>query len=135
MLFPALGVLNRDWRMVVKGTILNRLGPLAKVATDQGNSTERLICVYTRDFRDTDDVLRVLKELVTMGIVRSEKCIYYKSDAYTYLHLYSRNAPDYGLQASAFSSQSMLAAEKRSKAKATPQTQFTLEPAFCRSNQ
>lgn len=111
MLFPALEDLTRVWRVVVEGTISNRLGSAAKVATDQGGSGERLICVYTKDFRDERDVLRVLNELVSLGLVYSGgKGIYYKSDAYTYLDIYAKNAADYGLQASVYSSQKMLAA-------------------------
>lgn len=138
MLFPALGDLNRVWKAVVEATIDNRLGPLSKVATDDGKPTERLICVYTKDFRDTDDVLRVLKELVSINLVKSpERPVYYKTDAYTLLDLYSKNAPGYGLQASLYSSQYLLAGAMRSgsKAKATPQKQSTLSTVFRRSNQ
>lgn len=135
MLFPALGSLDKVWKAVVEATADNRLGPLAKVATDDGKPTERLICVYTKDFRDTDDVRRVLKELVSMSLVKSERTIYYKTDAYTHLNLYAGNAPDYGLQASHYSSQYLLAGGQRTRAKAIPQKQSTLDTAFRRSNQ
>lgn len=47
MLFPKSTDVSRIWRHVVQGVIDNRLGPTAKVATDDGGY-ERLICVYTK---------------------------------------------------------------------------------------
>lgn len=129
MLFPKTMDLIRMWRLVVEGTINNRLGSGAKVATDEGGRQERLICIYTKDFRDQDDVLRVLQELVAMGLVSSGRGIYYKSDAYTYLDIYGRNASDYGLQASAYSSQKMLAAPQP-KPKSAPQKKQSSLRAF-----
>ena len=61
MLFVKLEDLRGAWEKVVDGTINNRLGPVAKVATDAGTQADRLICIYTKDFRDTQDVLRVLR--------------------------------------------------------------------------
>lgn len=68
MLFLSLEDLDRVWRLVVDGVIKNRLGPAAKVTPDEGRSGERLICVYTKDFRDEDDIRRVLRELVSIGV-------------------------------------------------------------------
>jgi hypothetical protein len=73
MLFPSQEDLPRVWKSVVEGTINNRLGCSAKVATDDGRPGERLICVYTKDFSNTDDVLRVLKELAAMGLVNARR--------------------------------------------------------------
>ncbi|KAF2267418.1 DUF1917-domain-containing protein [Lojkania enalia] len=125
MLFPSLEDVARVWKMVVEGTINNRLGCGAKVATDQGTSNSRLICVYTKDFRDDDDVVRVLRELVAMGLVQSGRGIYYKSDPYTLLDIYSSNAADYGLQASMYSSQKMLAAANIQNPSPAPQRKQT----------
>ncbi|KAF2876795.1 hypothetical protein BDV95DRAFT_561583 [Massariosphaeria phaeospora] len=121
MLFPAVDDLTRVWRTVVEGVITNRLGPTAKVAPDEGNPGPRLICVYTKDFRDHEDVLRVLRELVAMGLVGSGRAIYYKSDPYTWLDIYSQNAAQYGLQASLYSSQKMLASGQSPKSQPVPQ--------------
>lgn len=109
MLFLELTDLPRVWRLVVDAVIDNRLGTAAKVATDDGSTRSRLICVYTKDFQDKDDVLRVLNELVSMGLASAGKTIYYKSDPYTLLDIYSKTAGQFGLQASLFSSQQMLA--------------------------
>ena len=85
MLFLQLEDITRVWKKIVEAVITDRLGPIAKVAPEDGNSKERLVCIYTRDFRDEGDVLRVLQELVAMGLARSGKPLYYKSDAFTYV--------------------------------------------------
>ncbi|KAF2273902.1 DUF1917-domain-containing protein [Westerdykella ornata] len=118
MLFPALDDVPRVWKLIVEGTINNRLGFAAKVATDEIDGDSRLICVYTKDFRDNEDVLRVLKELVSLGLVNSGKAIYYKCDAYTQLEIYGKNA--YGLPASVYSSQKMHASAKFRKQSSAP---------------
>lgn len=131
MLFPALQDVTRVWRLVVEAVINNRLGPTAKVAPDDGRPNERLICVYTKDFRNTNDVLRVLQELDNMGLVSPGRGIYYKSDPYTLLDIYGKNAAEYGLQASLYSSQKMLAEAKLSKPNPIPQKkQATLNGVF-----
>ena len=109
--------------MVVEAVINNKLGPTAKVAPDEGKPKDRLICIYTKDFRDKADVVRVLQELVLMGLVGSERGIYYKSDTYTYLDIYGNTAPMYGLQASLYSSFKLLAEVNLPKAKTSPQKQ------------
>ncbi|RMZ69805.1 hypothetical protein GMOD_00008717 [Pyrenophora seminiperda CCB06] len=120
MLFPRAEDVTRVWRKIVTGVIDNRLGCGCKVATDNGKN-ERLLCVYTKNFENTDDVLRVLNELNSMGLVPAEKPIYYKSDAYTYLDLIHGTASGYGLQASLYNSQSLLADGKISKSVSLPQ--------------
>jgi hypothetical protein len=69
----------------------------------------RLICVYTKDFTDVEDVRRVLHALIEMGLVAADmpRGIAYKCDAYTYLDIYAKN--EYGLPASIYGSKEMLA--------------------------
>ncbi|KAJ7218912.1 ankyrin repeat-containing domain protein [Mycena rebaudengoi] len=92
------------------------IGIGAKIATaskEEGDRS-RLICVYTRDFTDEEDVKRVLLELGRMGFVPAEKGgskskgkgIHYKCDAYTHLDVYAGN--EYGLRPSIYSSAQML---------------------------
>ncbi|ENH99823.1 hypothetical protein COCC4DRAFT_44940 [Bipolaris maydis ATCC 48331] len=114
MLFPKSVDVTRVWKQIVAGVIENRLGSGCKVATDSGKE-ERLICVYSKDFRDTQDVVRVLRELETMGLLSAARPIYYKPDAYTYLDLRRENAAEYGLQASLYNSRSMLANSKETE--------------------
>jgi hypothetical protein len=73
---------------------------------------------FSKDFRDEDDVLRVLQELETMGLVSSRRSIYYKSDAFTYLDLYKQTASEYGLQASLYTSYKMMSSARLSQATA-----------------
>ncbi|KAF2012037.1 DUF1917-domain-containing protein [Aaosphaeria arxii CBS 175.79] len=108
MLFRNAKSLESTWRKVAEATINNRLGTAAKVATDDGKGGDRLICVYTKDFRDAGDILRVVKEIAALGLLDGGRGIFYKSDAYTYLDIYGSNAPAYGLQASLFSSKKLL---------------------------
>ena len=73
MLFPSKADVDRVWRAVAEGTAEGRLGCSAKVAADEGagERAERVVCVYTEDFSDIDDVKRVLMELATLGQVQS----------------------------------------------------------------
>jgi hypothetical protein len=57
-------------------------------------------------------VLRVLKELEDLDLLNQGRSIYYKSDAFTHLDLYSATANKYGLQASLYASQKMLSAAR-----------------------
>ena len=109
MLFPKADELSRTWRLVAEGVVDGRLGDTAKVATDTSGagSERRLICVYTKDFSDKEDVHRVLDELVHLGLCPAEgNGIYYKCDAFTYLGIESENP--YGIKASLYSSRDVL---------------------------
>ncbi|KAJ5692505.1 hypothetical protein N7462_001928 [Penicillium macrosclerotiorum] len=107
MLFPTVDLVDETWRSVVIALDRGDLGEVAKVAADDGAGQARLICVYTEDFSDTEDVKRVLRALVQEGLVNEEgRPIYYKCDAYTHLDIKSDN--DYGLKASMFSSRDVL---------------------------
>jgi hypothetical protein len=89
------------------------------------------VCIYTKDFRDEADVLRVLKELEVMKRLPEGRGIYYKSDAWTYLDLYRETADKYGLQASLYTSHKMLTADRLAKASSTsPKKQTTLKGFF-----
>lgn len=118
MLFPMADDVNRFWSLVATATAAGELGHAAKVATDDGsgNVTSRLICIYTEDFSEKEDVRRVLERLVEMGLVKrkgpmgEERGIYYKADAFTHLGIDSKNG--WGLKASLFSSVDVLAEGK-----------------------
>ena len=78
MLFLLPEDIDEYWKAVVEGTITGDLGTSAKVATDegQGDRMPRLICIYTKNFADVEDVRRVVLELNRRGLVKN---IYYKS--------------------------------------------------------
>lgn len=84
MMFPSPDDVNAAWRLVADATASGQLGSGAKVATDAGHDRARLICVYTPDFADLDDVRRVLGKLEGMGLVHTrgpwgeKRGIYYK---------------------------------------------------------
>ena len=114
MLFPSSPDLPRYWRVVAEAVSQSKLGPVAKVGTyDAYNGKdETLICVYTYNFADLDDVRRVLDELVELDLcAKGGKPIYYKCDAYTYLGIASDNS--YKLRASLFSSKEIFGNEAR----------------------
>ena len=82
MFFPLPEDVDSVWGAVAGGTAEGKLGCGAKVAPDEGKGDRvgRLVCVYTQDFSDRDDVKRVLLQLVDMGLVqrRGGMVIYYK---------------------------------------------------------
>ena len=90
------------------------------------------VCIYTKDFRDEDDVLRVLRELEDLGLV-GDRSIYYKSDAFTYLDLYSSTASKYGLQASLYNSSKMLATARAAELSASQNTASQQERRILKS--
>lgn len=84
MLFVEPTRVNEVWERVATATARNELGIAAKVAPreERGSARERLVCVYTYDFRDRDDVARVLHRLRQLELVRDRaagKPIYYKA--------------------------------------------------------
>ncbi len=114
MLFPSEANVARVWRLVAEATSEGKLGHTSKVATYQPSETSRVICVYTYDFADTEDVRKVLNGLVELELVsRAGSAIYYKCDAYTYLHIKSEN--QYKIKASLYGSAEMLKGEAKSK--------------------
>lgn len=116
MLFPKEEEVNGTWLSVCEAVADDRLGNGAKVAiadhsrvSSSANkiSKSRLICVYTRDFSDLEDVRRVLDGLCELGLApREGNGIYYKCDAYTHLGIESDNK--YKLKASLYSSRELL---------------------------
>ncbi|KAK4159634.1 hypothetical protein QBC43DRAFT_326775 [Cladorrhinum sp. PSN259] len=122
MLFPEPGQVNEVWAAVAKATANNELGIAAKVETRVRSDKERLICVYTTDYRDKDDVARVLKRLRELNLVqapsrgpRGGKQVYYKCDAWTELNIYGGN--EWEIPASMYSSNEIFAYLKEQSAK------------------
>lgn len=66
-----------------------------------------LICIYTYDFSDFEDVCRVLNVIVDLALCHADgRPLYYKCDAYTHLNISSGNS--YKLKASLYSSKEIL---------------------------
>lgn len=107
MLFPSPSDLVRVWRIVASATAAGKLGPTSKIGTHDPTKSDTLICIYTYDFSDFEDVRRVLREVVDLGLCHADgKPLYYKCNAYTYLNISSGNS--YKLRASLYSSKEIL---------------------------
>lgn len=119
MLFPYPEEVNEQWAIVAEATVNRELGTAAKVAPDNGDGdrTPRLICVYTKDFSDMEDVKRVLERMVELGLVKrrgaggAERGIHYKADAFTELGIVSGN--EWGLKPSLYASKELLEGGKK----------------------
>ena len=122
MLFCTAQEVNEVWEIVAKATAENELGIAAKVAPRPERDDprqDRLVCIYTTDFRDRADVGRVLQKLRELKLVEARgRPIYYKPgktriarpgptrlkliDAFTYIGISSGNV--WGIRASIYSS-------------------------------
>lgn len=84
------------WEKVVTATVNGRLGLAAKVATAWphpfARSGKRVICAYTYDFTDREDVTRVLAGLRDLGF--GER-LSYKTDVDTLAGRYGSGAAIY----------------------------------------
>lgn len=81
MIFCPPRDVNEIWAVVAKATASNELGIAAKVAPvpESGDTRkERLICVYTADFKDKADVARVVRKLRELQLIGTRSSIYYK---------------------------------------------------------
>lgn len=87
MLFPALDRIEQAWETVRQATEAGTLGISAKSATDRTSDRGRLICVYTADHRDLDDVRRVLFRLRELGFSQP---LYYKEHEATRALIYEQ---------------------------------------------
>ncbi len=77
------------WNSIKTATEEGKLGQASKVSTayDAGYSpSQHVICVFTYDWTDSEDVLRVRKELRELGIVQP---LPYKADEDTHSGKYS----------------------------------------------
>ncbi len=82
LVFVNFQKVNALWAKIKQATEEGRLGSAAKVATACPNPnakdpTEKVICVYTYDWTDEEDVRRVREELRGLGITQK---IPYKAD-------------------------------------------------------
>lgn len=84
LVFASRENVDEVWEKIREATEAGRLGTSAKVRTAMPHLAEppewkerRVICVYTRDWTDEQDVMRVREELGKLGITKE---IPYKSD-------------------------------------------------------
>ena len=74
------------WKEIVAETKKGSLGTEAKVSTLFQRKKQHVICIYTNDYLNSEDVFRVRKALRRLGLT---DVLYYKPDIYTYLGIYS----------------------------------------------
>lgn len=84
IIYPAPEHCNDVWSKVARATVNGELGIAAKISPREEPDRQRLVCIYTRDFNDKDDVARVLKRLKELDLVR-QKQICYKTGECTML--------------------------------------------------
>jgi hypothetical protein len=93
LLYEPEDAINKNWNTIASSTLKGELGISAKVATAKqvGISKEYVVCVYTENYLDADDVKRVRQRLRELGYTQR---LYYKPDLYTYLKIYSKTFPN-----------------------------------------
>lgn len=64
------------WAKVAHATANGKLGIAAKISPREDPDRYHLVCVYTRDFNDKDDVARVLRQLKELDLVRQKQICY-----------------------------------------------------------
>lgn len=97
LVFVPARQIDRWWELIRGATEQGLLGISAKAATARpnelaGSQRTKLICVYTSDWQDHDDVRRVLQQLRNLG-VRSR--LSYKTDVATSSGVYGTGSAIY----------------------------------------
>jgi len=90
MLFIPKEKVDIIWNKIADAVLNNNLGSCisAKVATALQGKDIHVICVYTEDYLNTNDVMNVREKLRELGF---NQTLYYKPDIYTHLGIYSKN--------------------------------------------
>jgi len=82
LVFIPIAQIDNAWSKIKSATETGRLGDLSKVATakpnpNATNPNTKVICVYTYDWTDKEDVMRIRQELRQLGITWK---VSYKTD-------------------------------------------------------
>lgn len=88
VVFPGKDTVDAAWEIIVNAVLEGNLGHYAKVSPSNHQDPTHVICIYTIDFTDQNDVLRVRNELKGLGFTSA---LQYKPDVYTYLGVYKNN--------------------------------------------
>lgn len=91
LLYPTATAVDSAWLSLIRATLEVKLGTSIKVGTVPIRDNTYLICVYTANYLNKEDVMRVRANLVDFGFT---KILYYKSDIKTCLGIDSREHPD-----------------------------------------
>jgi len=106
LIFVSSNNLDGVWTKIKTAVEEGRLGGMAKAATERRNShslpvrvrtqtgqnpSHKVICVYTYDWKDRQDVQRIREELRKIGIIRK---VSYKTDEDTERGIYHANSSE-----------------------------------------
>lgn len=85
LIFTSFKKLDQVWQLIYEETVAGRLGLSSKAATSRPNGLAKnpfikVICVYTYDSSDIDDVMRVRNRLREIGFYKK---LSYKTDQAT----------------------------------------------------
>lgn len=58
MLFPGPNSVDAVWNKIARATHAGELGEAAKIATKDNSARAQVICIYTHNFTDLEDVKR-----------------------------------------------------------------------------
>ena len=91
LIFASVPYFKEVWDVVKESTEEGLLGPSSKIANPDSHSS-LVCCVYTKDYRDLEDVMRVRGKLFELGFKHS---IVYKRDIDTLDGIYGSGASYY----------------------------------------
>ncbi len=99
LIFAPTDQIDRAWEIVKQATINGMLGEVSKVATALENSNAKdnnvkVICVYTYDYEDKDDVYSIRDKLYKLGFTNR---LVYKTDQATKSKKYGPGVGNYYL--------------------------------------
>lgn len=97
MLFTDVKNVDTQWAVIEHATLTGQLGIASKVSTKLSyyHQDDRVICVYTKDYADIEDVRRVLRALRGLGFTGP---LSYKEDNATRKNMYGEGSTLYTSQ-------------------------------------
>lgn len=84
LLFPSTDEVDQTWPVIREATKQGKFGGYSKVVYNP-RKTESVMCIYTYDYQDRTDILRVRQELRALGFTRK---LAYKADETTMKGIY-----------------------------------------------
>ncbi|MGC9780584.1 MAG: DUF1917 domain-containing protein [Candidatus Heimdallarchaeota archaeon] len=98
MIFESPQSIDESWMKIVNAIIQSKIIASAKVSTAISKQKDYVICIYTDNYFNETEVMKVRNQLKELGFNR---ILYYKPDIYTYLGIYSGtcNMPAYRYKA------------------------------------
>lgn len=95
MLFLTPQTVDKSWGIIAKSILNGNLSAISAKVSPSSRMHTHLICVYTSDFTNVKDVMKIRQELEDLGF---DSKLNYKADIYTHLGLNSNNKWDIPVQ-------------------------------------